>query len=287
MDALGYYNGNWGSLDEMTVSMNDRVCFFGDGVYDAAICHKKTIYRLDRHIDRFFNSAKLLEITPELSKEKLKTLLNEMTAKVDHDDVLVYWQASRGTGRRNHAFPEGTSNLYIMIKAASVTNLDKKVKLITVEDTRFLHCNIKTLNLIPNVIASQRAKEADAYEAVFHRGDIVTECAHSNVHILKDGTFITHPADNHILPGIARGHLVQVCGGLGIPVEEREFTLKELFDADEVLVSSTSTFGVGADHIDGKPAGGRAPELLKKIQDEMMADFHSVTGYDREGDRTL
>jgi D-alanine transaminase len=279
MDALGYYNGTWGPLDEMTVPMNDRACLFGDGVYDAAICYKKTIYLLDNHVDRFFNSAKLLEINLGFSKERLKALLNDMTAKVDHDEVLVYWQASRGTARRNHAFPDGPSNLWIMIKEAAVADLGKKIKLITVEDTRFLHCNIKTLNLIPGVIAAQRAKEAGAHEAVFHRGSIVTECAHSNVHILKNGTFITHPADRYILKGIARGHLAQVCDAAGVPVEEREFTLDELFDADEALTSSTSTFGLGVAYIDGRPVGGRAPELLKKIQDAVMADFSRATGY--------
>jgi len=282
MDALGYYNGKWGPLDEMTVPMNDRACFFGDGVYDAAICYNKTIYRLDRHVDRFFNSARLLEIKLELSREELKNTLRDMVTKVDADEVLVYWQATRGTGRRDHVFPEGKSNLWITIKPARHADLSKRVKLITVEDTRFLHCNIKTLNLIPSVLAAQRAKEAGAHEAIFHRGNIVTECAHSNVHILKDGSFITHPLDNHILPGICRGHIAQVCESLGIPVVQREFTLDELFAADEVLVSSTSTFGLAADNIDGKAVGGKAPDLLKKIHDAMMAEFSRATGYPGE-----
>lgn len=279
MDALGYYNGTWGPLDKMTVPMNDRGCYFGDGVYDAAICYKKTIYLLDNHVQRFFNSAGLLEITLDFTREELKSILGDLVAKVDPEEVLVYWQATRGTGRRNHAFPGGRSNLWVMIKAASVADLRKKVKLITREDTRFLHCNIKTLNLIPNVVAAQRALEAGAHETVFHRGNIVTECAHSNVHIIKDGKFITHPADKYILPGIARSRLVQVCGKLGVPVEEREFTVDELFNAGEVLISSTSTFGLGVDCIDGKPVGGKAPELLKKIQDQLMRDFSEATGY--------
>ncbi|MDR2314225.1 MAG: aminotransferase class IV [Spirochaetaceae bacterium] len=279
MDALGYYNGTWGPLDEMTVPMNDRGCYFGDGVYDAAICYKKNIYLLDNHVRRFFNSARLLEIILDFTQEELKSILRDLAARVTPEETLVYWQATRGAGRRSHAFPEGRPNLWVMIKAASVSDLSKKIKLITVEDTRFLHCNIKTLNLIPNVIAAQRALEAGAQETVFHRGPIVTECAHSNVHIIQDGKFITHPADNYILPGIARSRLVRVCEGLGIPVEEREFTVDELFNADEVLISSTSTFGQGADCIDGKPVGGKAPELLKKIQDQLMRDFSEATGY--------
>jgi len=279
MDALGYYNGKWGHLDEMTVPMNDRGCYFGDGVYDAVCAANGTIFALDEHIDRFFNGAKLLEIKISLTKEELKKTLNEMLSKVDKGECLVYWQATRGTSRRNHAFPTGPSNLWIMIKPHPIDDLYKKIKLITMEDTRFLHCNIKTLNLIPNVIASQRALEAGCYETVFHRGETVTECAHDNVHIIKSGRFITHPANNLILRGIARSHLLEACLRLDIPVDEREFTLSELFDADEILVSSCGTFGLSADAIDGKDVGGKAPELLKKIQDEVLREFIEATGY--------
>ena len=279
MDALGYYNGTWGPLDEMTVPMNDRGCYFGDGVYDAASSANGVIFTLDEHVDRFFNSAKLLEIELHYSKEELKKILNEMLSKVEGNELFVYWQATRGTGRRNHAFSSGPSNLLIMIKPFTIPDLSKKVTLITMEDVRFLICNIKTINLIPNIIAAQRAQEAGCQETVFHRGEIVTECSHSNVHIIKNGTFITHQADRLILRGIARSRLALACDRLGIPVEEREFTLGELFDADEVLTSSTTTFALAASEIDGKSAGGKAPELLKKIQNEVMRDFSEQTGY--------
>ena len=280
MDALGYYNGKWGPLDEMTVPMNDRGCYFGDGVYDAACAANGIIFTIDEHVERFFDSAKLLEIELPYSREELKKILNEMVSHVDGKELLVYWQATRGTGRRNHAFSGGESNLWIMIKSMTIPDLSKKVKLITMEDTRFLHCNIKTINLIPNVIAAQRALESGCHEAIFHRGEIVTEASHSNVHIIKNGVFITHPVNNFILRGIARSRLALACIKLGIPLEEREFTLDELFSCDEVLTSSTTTFGLSADTIDGKPVGGKAPELLVKIQKEVMRDFSEATGYE-------
>src|SRR5699024_4867094 len=108
---------------------------------------------------------------------------------------------------RNHAFTEGAGNLWVMLKPAEISDGIEPIKLITMEDTRFLHCNIKTLNLIPSVMASEKAKEAGCQETIFYRkGGRVTECAHSNCHILKDGKLYTAPTDNLILPGIARAH---------------------------------------------------------------------------------
>ena len=103
MKNLGYYNGKFGLLEEMTVPMLDRVCYFGDGVYDATYSRNHKIYNLDAHINRFFNSAKLLEINIPHTKEEMKEILSEMVRKVDDGEQFVYWQVTRGTGIRNHA----------------------------------------------------------------------------------------------------------------------------------------------------------------------------------------
>jgi D-alanine transaminase len=126
-------------------------------------------------------------------------------------------------------------------------------------------------------VASQRAKEAGCNETVFHRNGRVTECAHSNVHIIKDGVFKTAPTDNLILPGIARKHIIKACNKLGIPVSETPFTLDELMDADEIMVSSAGCLCLAAEEIEGKPVGGKAPELLKSIQDEVLREFLEET----------
>jgi D-alanine transaminase len=105
----------------------------------------------------------------------------------------------------------------------------------------------------------------------------VTECAHSNVHILKDGVFQTAPLDSLILPGIARKHLIAKCKELGVPVSETAFSVEEMYNADEVLVSSASSFGVALKTIDGKPVGGKAPDLLKKIQKAVIDEFDEET----------
>lgn len=280
MKNLGYYNGKYDEIENMFVPMGDRVCFFGDGIYDATYSRNYKIFAIDDHVNRFFNSAKLLEINLPCTKEELKKLLNEMVEKMDTGENFVYFQATRATDSvRNHNFPEGDkkANLWINIYHRDIVDVYKKVKLITMEDTRFLHCNIKTLNLIPAVIASQRAKEKGCTETVFHRSGRVTECAHSNVHIIKDGVFITAPTDNLILPGIARKHIIDACHRLGIAVSETPYTINDLMSADEVMISSAGSLCIAAEEIDGKKVGGKASEILKAIQDEVLREFMEET----------
>ncbi len=273
IEKLGYFNGEWGPLEEMEVPFLDRSSFYGDGVYDATMTQDGVILYEQEHIDRFYRSADLMQITIEQSKEKLAQILREMVSHTSAQTNFLYWQVTRGTDLRHHTFPDGPANLWIMITPDEFEDLSVKEKLITVEDTRFYHCNAKTLNLLPNVLASEKAKQHGCYEAVFVRDGMVTECAHSNVHILKDGKLITHQADNLILPGIARAHLIAMCKKLGVGVEERPFTRAELMDADEVIVSSSSTFAVGVSQIDGVAVGGKSAELLATIQHALNDEF--------------
>ncbi len=278
MENLGYYNGTFGPIEEIMIPMNDRVHFFGDGVYDATCSRNHVIYLIDEHIDRFFNSAGLLKIKLPYTKAELKSILQEMVEKVDGKDLFVYWQATRGTAPRNHAFPDVEPNLWITITPMTFRDLKERVTLTSAEDTRFLHCNIKTLNLLPSVMAAEKAKQKNCFESVFHRGDIVTECAHSNVSILKDGVLKTHPNDHFILPGVAKAHLIMACKKLQIPVDETPYTLDELRAADEIIVTSSSNFCLVANTFEGKPVGGKAPELVDSIQEVLMKEFTDYCG---------
>lgn len=279
MKNLGYYNGVCDEIENISIPMSDRVCFFGDGIYDATYSRNYNIFSLDEHVDRFYNSAKLLEIQLPYSKQEMKELLNSMVKKMDTGENFVYFQATRGSSSvRNHVFPsDAKANIWINIYHKEILDLKKRIQLITMEDTRFLHCNIKTLNLIPAVIASQRAKEAGCFEAVFHREGRVTECAHSNIHIIKDGTLITAPTDHFILPGIARKHIIKTCKKIGVPVLEKPFNLEQLFAADEILVSSAGALCLIANEIDGKKVGGKATELVEKMQEILLQDFLDQT----------
>ena len=278
MKRLGYYNGKFGPLEEMTVPMNDRVCWFGDGVYDAGPCRNYHIFALDEHVDRFFRSAAALKIEMPVNKEELKETLYSLVRKMDQGNLFVYYQVTRGTGIRKHTFTDGPGNLWITLNPAEISDGLEPIQLITTEDTRFFHCDIKTLNLIPTVIASQKAEEAGCMEAVFYRpGGRVTEGSHSNVHILKDGVLHTAPTDNLILPGIARAHLLRACSALGIEFREEAFTLDELFAADEVIVTSSSHLCRHADRIDGRNAGGRDPVLYERLRSYLLNEFYTAT----------
>lgn len=279
MKTLGYYNGKYDEIDKIMIPMSDRSHWFGDGVYDATCARNYKIMAIDEHVDRFFNSARLLNINLGFTKEYLKDLLNELVQKLDDDELFVYWQATRGgNGLRSHNYDkEQKANLWITICLEEITDKDKEYKLTSMEDTRFLHCNIKTLNLIPSVVAYQHAKENNCDETVFHRGDIVTECAHSNVHIIKDKKFITHPADEYILPGIARAHLLKACKALNIEVEERPFTVDELINADEVIVSSSGDLCIRATEFEGKAVGKKDNDTFNRLKEYIYQEWLECT----------
>lgn len=274
MENLGYYNGKYDLIENMTVPMNDRACYFGDGIFEVTYTRNHIPYALDEHMDRLYSAADELGIAIPVTKKEFSKLLCELIRKVDADEQIVYWQVSRGTEMRSHA-PQSKllANIWVTLRPMKLRDTYTPMKVITLEDTRFFHCNMKTLNLIPTVLASQKAAAAGADEAVFHRGDEVTECAHSNISIIKDGVLITHPADNLILAGVARGHLLHFCKEFGIPVRERAFTLEEMYAADEIIVTASGTLCRPVGEIDGKAVGGKAGDILDRLRDAVVNDF--------------
>lgn len=279
MKALAYYDGKIGTPEEMMVPFNDRVHFFGDGCYDATVGANGKVYLLQDHLDRFYTSAKALDIKIPMEKEALGQLLTDLLSKVDSKINFVYWQVTRGVEERNHVYAQDLpGKLWVLIRPQTLNDPDIPIKLNDEEDTRFYHCNIKTLNLLPSVRTAQRAKLGGFAETVFHRGEIVTECAHSNVSVLKDGVFYSHPNDEFILRGIAKTHMIQACYRLGITVMEKPFTFDFLKEADEIIVTSSSNFCLHADTLNGEPLGGKDPATLKAIQEEVLKEFYDYTG---------
>ena len=274
MINVAYYNGKIDLIENITIPLNDRAVYFGDGVYEVVYFKNGKIFALYDHLDRFYNSLRGIQIEFNKSRGEMQTLLYSLIAQLDDvSEGIIYWQVSRGTAPRNHVFPNPAvePNLLAYVKTKAAPSMDNKIKMITTEDIRFQMCNLKTINLLANLMASQKAEEAGCAEAVLHRGDIVTECSHSNISILKDGVLKTAPLTQYILPGTVRKQLIELCNTNNIPVNETAFTLSELMSADEVLIMSTTAMIRSACEINGEAVGGKAPELLKFIQDTYIA----------------
>ncbi|MGI5962794.1 MAG: aminotransferase class IV [Lawsonibacter sp.] len=280
MKEVGYYNGKLGPLAEMTVPMGDRALYFGDGIYEATCVSNGVAFALDDHLDRMYNSLRLLEIPFRMERAAVKEELYKVIDAAEKAPVqFLYWQISRGVCVRNHSFPgEGVEpSLLIYVRPHKMKPLDVPYHLISMEDIRFQLCNIKTLNLIPSVLASQRAAERGCDETVLHRGSRVTECAHSNILILKDGVLRTAPADELILPGITRKHLLALAQEHGIPTDHRPFSMVELMNADEAIVTSSSALCMQVASIDGIPVGGKDPQRLALLQKAYLEKFQQET----------
>lgn len=282
MKDLAFYDGYFSEIDNITIPFRDRAHFWGDGVYEVAMARNYIIYALDEHIERFYASADTLKINIAYSKDELSSLICSLVRMLDSDEQSVYWQVTRGYGdeAREHTYSEGEQGkLWVMLRPSKIKDIYNPVKAITLPDTRWHHCNIKSINLIPAVMYAQKAKEQSAYEAILYRkGGRVTECSHSNVHIItSNGVFKTAPTDNMILAGIARSHLISACRSLGIEVDESPFTIDEMMNADEIVLSSTSGMCMVCDSIDGISVGGKNKAVADALRHWVMTDFIEKT----------
>jgi D-alanine transaminase len=212
---------------------------------------------------------------PAISREKMKAEIENLYDQAGFDHAVIYLQVSRGVARRYHGFPEKPVPQIIMtVRRVVEENPDKWMKgiaAITVEDIRWGRCDIKTVQLLPNAMAKQKALEAGVYDAIFvSREGIVREATSANVFIIKDGLAHTHPLTENLLSGITRKFVFEVCREIDQPVEEGFYTKDELYNADEVFLTGTITEILPIIEIDGKPIGrGKVGEVSRRIFDEM------------------
>lgn len=255
----------------ITVSPEDRGYQFGDGIYEVIKVYNGQMFTAQEHIDRFYASADKIRLVIPYTKDVLHKLLHDLIEANNLENGHVYFQITRGAGSRNHVFPDAsvpavlTGN--VKVGERSIENFQNGVKATLVEDIRWLRCDIKSLNLLGAVLAKQEASEKGCYEAILHRGDIVTECSSANVYGIKDGTLYTHPANNFILNGITRQVILKCAAEIGLPVIEEAMTKEELLNMDEVIVSSVSSEVTPVINVDGQAIGtGAVGEWTRKLQ---------------------
>ena len=271
-----YYNGEFSNRTDVRIPLSDRAIFFGDAVYDAAIGRNGGVFMLDEHLHRFYDNCDSMDIKPYVSSPDLKSLILSIVEQTDYaeNDYFVYFQASRNSAQRTHSYSDdASSNLLITVTPISILPARKRLKLISYPDIRYELCDIKTVNLIPAVLASKYAECRGADEAVFVKNSNVTECAHSNIQILKGGILYTHPEDGAILPGIAKKHLLSVCDKLKVPYFEKAFTVTEMQSADQVLVTSSSKLCLLAESFDGTYYDNAKNTLGDTLASAMREDY--------------
>lgn len=279
MERVGYFNGKIGNIDEMFIPLCDRSVFFGDAVYEAVLVLNKKPFTLDLHLDRLYNSLKLTEINFDMPRDTIKAEIEKVIDASEGEVTMLYIQVTRGNAPRKHEYPvDKKPNLIMSVTPVNLPPKEKKASLLSMEDLRFSYCNIKTTNLLPNVFAAQKATSSGATEALQHRGNRLTEAAHSSILIIKNGTVIMPPLDEYILPSITRAVIKNICKENEIPTEDRIMTVDEVFNADEIILCSTTKNVIYVFEIDGKPVGGKDRELATKIQDLFLQKIYEETG---------
>lgn len=281
MSRIAYVNGRYLIHGRAGVSIDDRALYFGDGVYEVCEVRDGLLVDEARHLARLRDSLAAVRIRMPVGEPALRRILREVIGRNLVRDGIVYLQVSRGVARRDHGFPSAevkpslTVTARAINRAAGEANAERGVKVITRPDERWAHPRIKTLQLLPNVLAKQAAREAGAYEAWLVGADgLITEGASTNAWIVTEqGILTTHRADEAILHGVTRATLLDVAGALGVDVELRAFSRDEALRAKEAFFSSASTIAMPVVAIDDQQIGDGRPGAVTKA---LRRHFHQL-----------
>ena len=280
MPRFAYVNGRYVRHAEAAVSIDDRGLLFADAVYEVCQVQKGFLVDLTRHLDRLDRSLGEIRIRPPIPRAALVGIMREVLRRNRVTNGMVYLQISRGVARRDHVFPSPEVRASLIVTAKSLdpaVNAAKYaagIKAVTVPDNRWGRVDIKTVGLLPNVLARQQAKEAGAQEAIYVDAEgNVTEGGATNLWIVdKAGNLVTRPVDHAILKGITRTTLMDVAEKLDLPVVERRFSVSEMREAREVFITGATTICLPVVSIDGHSiANGHPGMTAQKIRDAFFA----------------
>lgn len=279
MSRVAYVNGRYLRHSEAKVAVEDRGYQFADGVYEVCEVRGGRLVDESRHMGRLDRSLRELKIARPMSPSALGVVLRETIRRNRVRDGIVYLQVTRGTARRDFPFPAENTRPSLVVTARN-NDLERLgqlaaegVSVITVPDLRWKRVDIKSVALLPNVLAKQTAREQGAREAwlVDSQGRI-TEGSSSNAWIVsRDGKLITHPLGQDILPGITRSVVIDMIKAQGLTFEERSFTVEEAYEAREAFITSASQIVLPVVSIDGRPVGNGAPGLVTSA---LRRDYH-------------
>ncbi|MHA6251589.1 D-amino-acid transaminase [Oceanobacillus sp. CAU 1775] len=272
-----FTQGTFTHRDNLKFPFEERGLQFGDGVYEVIRIYKGKYYLLKEHIDRLYRSLDEIKINLPYAKDDFTKMILNLIDRNNMDvDGRVYLQVTRGSAARNHLFPENVEpNVYAYIEPAErpVETIKNGVSTITRPDIRWSYCHIKSLNLLPNLMAKQEAKEQGSYEAILHEDGVVTECSSANAFLVKDGKIYTHPTTNDILYGCVRMAIERFAADLAIPIVHQAFTLEDIASADEMFLSSSTSEITPIVEVDGKLIrDGKPGAITQKLQTAYALD---------------
>lgn len=261
--TIVYLNGQFLPQDQAFVSVLDRGFVFGDGVYEVIPVYGGRLFRFDQHMQRLDNSLAAIRLHNPLTRTEWRQLLNTLISKNGDGEQSLYLQLTRGVAPRDHRFPANTpATLFASstpLTAADPLLVNRGAAAITLEDTRWKHCNIKTISLLPNVLLQQQALDAGAQEAILIRDGVVTEGSASNIFIVTNGVIKTPPNGPFLLPGTTCDLLLELASAHQIPCQEGNFDRSVLLGADEVWLASATRELLPLTTIDGQSIGSGQP----------------------------
>ena len=270
-EQVVYLNGQFVPLSQANVSVLDRGFIFGDGIYDVIPVYQREMFRPMQHLERLTRSLASVGIDNIYSNEQWLRIIANLMENSEGSDLLVYIQVTRGVApRRAHAFPLNTQpTVFIMVNAMSAPSKEMRergVACVTMQDMRWLHCDIKSTSLLGNVLAAQNAAQHGAVETIQFRDGFLTEASASNVWIVKNQTLLGPKKNNLVLEGIRYGLFEELCAKHVIPFEMRVIAQDEVFAADEVLLSSATKEILPVTLIDSKPVDlGKPGPMYAKL----------------------
>ncbi|HEY2375889.1 MAG TPA: D-amino acid aminotransferase [Gemmatimonadaceae bacterium] len=278
---LVYLNGQYGPAGEATVSALDRGFIFGDGVYEVWRVVRGQLFEAARHQARLERGLRELRIArpADGSLERITAIAARLLKenRLTDGDATLYVEITRGTAPRTHYFPPAATAPTLLVTANTFTPSDARftgTRVITQPDVRWLRCDLKTVQLLPNVLARQVATEAGASEAIFVRDGNITEGTHTTVFAVVDGVLRTHPASHLVLPGVTRDVVIELAPDAGIRVDEKPIGVEELSRATELFLTGTTTDVTPVISVDGRPIGDGSPgpiarALLERLLERM------------------
>jgi len=280
MPRISYVNGRYVPHGAASVHIEDRGYQLADAVYEVMPILGGAIRHLNQHLDRLERSLAAVSIAWPVPRRVLPLILAEVVRRNRITDGIVYLQASRGVAHRAHYFPAGIKPSLVVSAwggtAPPAWAVEHGVTVVTRPDQRWARPDIKTVNLLANVLARQSAKEGGAYEAWLVDGQGVTEGSATNAYIItRDGTLVTHPADHAILGGVTRANVLALAPQAGLTVAERPFTVAEAQAAAEALISGTTFMVLPVVSIDGALIGDGKPGPKTR---ELRALYRAMRG---------